>query len=102
EVLEAEDAEHGLDRVRRDAPDIVLMDLSLPHVDGWEATRRIKSDARLKHIPVIALTAFVSREDRLRATDAGCADYLTKPVERDTLLRALRKQLGTSKEQENV
>jgi CheY-like chemotaxis protein len=96
EVLEAEDAEHGLDRVRRDAPDLVLMDLSLPHVDGWEATRRIKADARLKHIPVIALTAFVSREDRARAADAGCADYLTKPVERDTLLRSLRKQLGAS------
>ncbi len=102
EVLEAEDAEHGLDRVRRDAPDVVLMDLSLPHVDGWEATRRIKADARLKHIPVIALTAFVSREDRARAADAGCADYLTKPVERDTLLRSLRKQLGASKEPENV
>jgi CheY-like chemotaxis protein/signal transduction histidine kinase len=101
DVIEAEDAEHGLDRVSRDLPDIVLMDLSLPHVDGWEATRRIKQDPRLKHIPVIALTAFVSREDRARAAEAGCADYLTKPVERDTLLRSLRKQLGAGKESEN-
>jgi CheY-like chemotaxis protein/signal transduction histidine kinase len=99
EVLEAEDGEHGLDRVRRDLPDLVLMDLSLPRLDGWEATRRIKSTPRLAHIPVVALTAFVSAEDRARATEAGCADYLTKPVERDALLRSLRKHLGGGKEQ---
>ncbi len=102
EVIEAEDGEHGVDRANRDLPDIVLMDLSLPRVDGWEATRRIKATPRLKHIPVIALTAYVSREDRERATAAGCADYLTKPVERDALLRSLRKQLGASKEPEHA
>jgi CheY-like chemotaxis protein/nitrogen-specific signal transduction histidine kinase len=101
EVLEAEDGEHGLDRARREIPDVVLMDLSLPRIDGWEATRRLKAAPRLKHIPVIALTAYVSREDRSKAVEAGCADYLTKPVERETLLRALRKQLGASKEKQN-
>ncbi len=99
EVLEAEDGEHGLDRARRDVPDIILMDLSLPRVDGWEATRRLKDNPRLKHIPVIALTAYVSREDRAKATEVGCADYLTKPVERETLLRALKKHLGANKGQ---
>jgi CheY-like chemotaxis protein len=102
EVLEAEDGEHGVDRANRDVPDIVLMDLSLPRVDGWEATRRIKATPRLRHIPVIALTAYVSREDRDRASEVGCADYLTKPVERDALLRSLRKQLGASKEPEHA
>ena len=97
EVLEAEDGEHGLDRARREVPDVILMDLSLPRVDGWEATRRLKDNPRLKHIPVIALTAYVSREDRTKAAEVGCADYLTKPVERETLLRALKKQLGASK-----
>jgi CheY-like chemotaxis protein/signal transduction histidine kinase len=102
EVLEAEDGEHGVDRANRDLPDIVLMDLSLPRVDGWEATRRIKATPRLRHIPVIALTAYVSREDRDRASEVGCVDYLTKPVERDALLRSLRMQLGASKGPEHA
>jgi CheY-like chemotaxis protein/signal transduction histidine kinase len=94
EVIEAEDGEHGIERAVRDIPDLILMDLSLPRLDGWEATRRIKATPAVKHIPVIALTAHAGREDQTRATEAGCADYLTKPLERDLLLGAIKKHLA--------
>src|SRR5581483_7292612 len=93
DLIEAEDGEHGLERASRDAPDLILMDLSLPRIDGWEATRRIKADERLHAIPVIALTAHASREDQERARQAGCADYLTKPIEREPLVHAIRRNL---------
>lgn len=99
EVIEAEDGEHGLERAKRELPDLILMDLSLPRLDGWETTKRLKASPRLKHIPVIALTAYVSREDRARAAEVGCVDYLTKPVERDVLLKSIQKHLGGEKEQ---
>jgi CheY-like chemotaxis protein len=97
DVIEAEDGEHGVERVLRDTPDLVLMDLSLPRLDGWEATRRLKANASVKHIPVIALTAHAAREDQTRATEAGCCDYLTKPIDRETLLDAIKKHLRKSK-----
>jgi CheY-like chemotaxis protein len=93
EILEAEDGEHGLHRATRDQPDLILMDLSLPRIDGWECTRRIRLDAQLAAIPVIALTAHANREDQDRARKAGCTDYLTKPVEREVLLAAIRRHL---------
>ncbi len=98
DVIEAEDGEHGLERANRDTPDLILMDLSLPRMDGWEATRRIKATVAIKHIPVIALTAHASREDQVRAMDAGCIEYITKPVEREVLLNAIKRHLpkGTS------
>jgi CheY-like chemotaxis protein/signal transduction histidine kinase len=97
EVIEAEDGEHGIERVLRDTPDLVLMDLSLPRLDGWEATRRLKANASVKHIPVIALTAHAAREDQTRAAEAGCCDYLTKPIDRDSLHDAIKKHLRKSK-----
>jgi CheY-like chemotaxis protein len=97
EVIEAEDGEHGIERAVRDSPDLILMDLSLPRLDGWEATRRIKANPAVKHIPVIALTAHAGREDQTRATEAGCVDYITKPLERDVLLGAIKKHLPRSK-----
>ena len=93
QVFEAEDGERGLERAANDAPDLVLMDLALPRIDGWEATRRIKADPALGHLPVVALTGRVAAEERERAQDAGCADYLTKPVERELLLATIRKHL---------
>jgi CheY-like chemotaxis protein/signal transduction histidine kinase len=93
DLIEAEDGEHGLERAVRDAPDLILMDLSLPRIDGWEATRRIKADDRMSTIPVIALTAHASREDQERARKSGCCDYLTKPIDRDTLVSAIRRNL---------
>jgi CheY-like chemotaxis protein len=92
EVLEAEDGEHGLSRAERDLPDLILMDLSLPRIDGWECTRRLKAGP-LSMIPVVALTAHAGREDQARAKAAGCDGYLTKPVERDHLIATIKKHL---------
>ena len=97
EIIEAEDGEHGIERAVRDVPDLILMDLSLPRLDGWEATRRIKANAAVKHIPVIALTAHAGREDQTRATAAGCIDYITKPLEREVLIGAIKKHLPRSR-----
>jgi CheY-like chemotaxis protein len=97
EMLEAEDGEHGLELVSRSLPDLVLMDLSLPRLDGWEATRRLKANPTMKHIPVIAVTAHAAREDQTRAYQAGCIDYITKPIERDLLLGSIKKHLPRSK-----
>ncbi len=86
EVLIAVDGEKGIEVARAQAPDLILMDMSLPVVDGWEATRRIKADAVLKHIPIIALTAHAMANDREKALEAGCDDYDTKPIELPRLL----------------
>ncbi|HJL15381.1 MAG TPA: response regulator [Sandaracinaceae bacterium LLY-WYZ-13_1] len=93
ELAEAHDGEHGLELAQRDRPDLVLMDLSLPRVDGWTATKTLKEREETASIPVVALTAHASAEDRERALDAGCCDYLTKPVERNQLIRTIRKNL---------
>jgi len=85
-VLIAVDGEKGLEVARANIPDLILMDMSLPVVDGWEATRRLKADDRLKHIPVIALTAHAMANDRDKALEAGCNDYDTKPIELPRLL----------------
>lgn len=97
DVIEAEDGEFGVERARRDRPDLVLMDLSLPRLDGWEATRRIKADPTTASIPVIALTAHATREDQERAKSAGCIGYLTKPIARDDLIGAIRRHLGAER-----
>jgi CheY-like chemotaxis protein len=94
ELIEAEDGEHGIECAKRHSPDVILMDLSLPRIDGWEATRRLRNDERFKSTPVIALTAHAGREDEDRARAAGCSDYLTKPVERDRLLSTIRRHLA--------
>ena len=92
EVMEAEDGEHGIDRAERELPDLILMDLSLPRIDGWEATRRLKAGP-LSIIPIVALTAHAGREDQARAKAAGCDGYLTKPVERDHLISTIKHHL---------
>jgi len=83
----------GIDVARAKAPDLILMDMSLPVVDGWEATRRMKSDDVLKHIPVIALTAHAMANDRDKALEAGCDDYDTKPIELPRLLAKMETLL---------
>jgi two-component system, cell cycle response regulator DivK len=93
EVLLAVDGEMGLAVARANTPDLVLMDMSLPVVDGWEATRRLKADDRLKHIPVIALTAHAMANDRDNALEAGCDDYDTKPIELPRLLAKMEALL---------
>ena len=86
EVVIAEDGRMALEMALREFPDLVLMDMGLPVMDGWEATRRLKADARTAALPVIALTAHAMADDRLRALDAGCDDFDTKPIDLDRLL----------------
>ena len=81
EVLVAVDGADGLEIAHRDLPELILMDMSLPVLEGWEATRQLKADPATSGIPVIALTAHAMSEDRERALAAGCDDYDTKPVE---------------------
>jgi CheY-like chemotaxis protein len=86
EVVTATDGEEGLVLAQAEQPDLVLMDMSLPGIDGWETTRRLRAGAGTAAIPVIALTAHAMAGDRERALEAGCDDYDTKPVEMDRLL----------------
>ena len=95
-VLLAVDGESGIDVARAHAPDLILMDMSLPVMDGWEATRRLKADEALRHIPVIALTAHAMANDREKALEAGCDDYDTKPIELARLLAKMEALLFPS------
>jgi len=90
----AVDGQQGLDLARAQKPDLILMDMSLPVLDGWEATRRLKADDATKAIPVIALTAHAMAEDERRAREAGCDDYDTKPVELPRLLGKIEALLS--------
>ena len=94
EVVIAVDGETGIEAARANAPDLILMDMSLPVVDGWEATRRMKADEALRGIPVIALTAHAMARDRDKALEAGCDDYDTKPIELPRLLGKIETLLG--------
>ena len=94
EVVTANDGAAGIAATDELRPDVVLMDLSLPVIDGWEATRRIKANPELKAIPVIAVTAHAMQGDAERARAAGCDDYLTKPIDEDLLLATLRNLLA--------
>jgi len=94
EVVLAVDGQGGVEMAQSEAPDLVLMDMSLPVLDGWEATRRLKADAATRHIPVIALTAHAMSGDRGKALEAGCDDYDTKPVELPRLLGKIKTLLN--------
>ena len=90
ELVIAGDGAQGLDMTATEKPDLILMDMSLPVLDGWEATRTIKADPDLSHIPVIGLSAHAMNGDRQKALEAGCSDYLTKPLDEDLLLEKLK------------
>jgi CheY-like chemotaxis protein len=90
----AEDGVAALERATETRPDLILMDLSLPRMDGWEATRRLKADQTLAHIPVIILTAHAMRGDEERARACGCDDFLTKPIDETLLFEKVAKYLG--------
>lgn len=89
ELLTAGDGARGVELAFLEKPDLILMDMSLPVMDGWKATRRIKSDRALQHIPVIGLSAHAMSGDRARALAAGCDEYLTKPLDEDLLMARL-------------
>jgi two-component system cell cycle response regulator DivK len=93
EVLVAEDGEKGCAMAASERPDLILMDLEMPVIDGWEATRRLKSKAETRHIPVIGLSAHALAGEREKALAAGCEDFDTKPVEFDRLLGKIKKLL---------
>ena len=95
EVVTAEDGLQGVDSALRDLPDLVLMDMSLPGIDGWEATRRLKALEATRGIPVIALTAHAMADDRATALAAGCDDFDTKPVDLARLLDKMNALLAT-------
>jgi CheY-like chemotaxis protein len=94
DIHTAADGATGITLAEQVRPDLILMDLSLPVIDGWEATRRLKASATLQHIPIIALTAHAMSGDEERAKAAGCDDYLSKPIDEDLLFAKLLIFLG--------
>jgi len=94
EVVLAVDGEEGVAKAQSESPALILMDMSLPGVDGWEATRRLKAAPQTQKIPIIALTAHAMTDDRDKALAAGCDDFDTKPVELPRLLSKIQALLG--------
>ena len=93
QVIEAVNGQEGVSIAEKEKPELILMDLSLPVMDGWEATRLLKANTELRSIPVIALTAHAMKGDEEKALAAGCDDYLVKPLDEDELLLKIEKHL---------
>ncbi|MBC8065200.1 MAG: response regulator [Chlorobia bacterium] len=102
EVVIAIDGPSGVEMAETHTPDLILMDMSLPILDGWEATRQLKADPATKRIPVIALTAHAMSSDREKALEAGCDDYDTKPVELPRLLEKIEALLAKTAARETL
>jgi len=96
-IVMAVDGAEGVAKAASENPDLILMDMSLPVLDGWEATRQLKANPATSHIPVIALTAHAMAGDRDKTIEAGCDDYDTKPIELPRLLGKIETQLGKAK-----
>jgi CheY-like chemotaxis protein len=94
ELVAAKDGLAGVDMAASELPDLILMDMSLPTLDGWEATKRIKASPATANVPVIGLSAHAMNGDRERALEAGCSDYLTKPIDDSLLFQKLSEFLG--------
>ena len=97
DVVMAVDGEEGVSKAASEAPDIILMDMSLPVMDGWEATRQIKAGAASGRIPIIALTAHAMTDDREKAMAAGCDEFDTKPIELPRLLEKIERLLAANR-----
>lgn len=93
-VLEAEDGLGLIERVKRERSNLILMDLQLPHIDGFTLIRQLKADAETREIPVLAVTAYTQPEQKASALDAGCAYYLTKPLDTQAVLSVVARFLG--------
>ncbi len=98
EIVMAFDGAQGVQAAQTTAPDLILMDMSLPLIDGWEATRRIKANPATRHIPIIALTAHAMSDDRAKAMEAGCDEYDTKPIDLERLLPKIQSLLNQTVE----
>ena len=94
DMVIAENGEEALQKSETERPDLILMDLGMPVMDGWEATKILKANDNLKHIPIIAVTSHAMVGDEIDARKAGCDDYLPKPIDEDLLIRKIRKYLG--------
>ncbi len=94
-VIEAWDAETGLELAQTHQPDLILMDIQLPGMDGLTATQHIRRDADLKHTPVVALSSYAMNGDKQKALDAGCTGYLTKPIKTRSFIQDLVRIIGT-------
>ncbi|MEW6752500.1 MAG: response regulator [Candidatus Latescibacterota bacterium] len=94
ELIEAADGRAGLERAALERPDLILLDISLPEMDGWEVTRRIRADSRVRDVPVIAVTAHAMAGDEEKAYACGCTDYITKPIDENELWGKVRKHLS--------
>ena len=99
EILTAEDAETGLQLAKAEKPDLILMDVGLPGMDGWEATRQLKADPETAKIPVIALTAHAMQGDREKSVAAGCDEYETKPIDFPRLIAKVEALLASAPEE---
>jgi len=99
-VVEARNGEDGIRLAREESPDVILMDISIPIIDGWEATRILKAGDGTSHIPIIALTAHALATDRAKATEVGCDGYLAKPCEPRRVVAEVEKFVGSSSEAE--
>jgi len=94
DILQAVDGAEGVRKTEEEKPDLILMDLGMPVMDGWEATRKIKAKDALKHIPIIAVTSHAMVGDEIDARKAGCDDYLPKPIDEQLLLEKIKKFLS--------
>ena len=94
DILQAVDGAEGVRKAEQEKPDLILMDLGMPVMDGWEATRKIKANDALKHIPIIAVTSHAMVGDEIDARKAGCDDYLPKPIDEQLLLEKIKKFLS--------
>jgi two-component system cell cycle response regulator DivK len=94
DIVQAKDGSEGVQKAAQEKPDLILMDLGMPVMDGWEATRRIKADDALKRIPIIAVTSHAMVGDEIEARKAGCDDYLPKPIDEDLLLQKIKAFIG--------
>ena len=93
DVVVAVDGAEGVKKAEQERPDLILMDLGMPVMDGWEATKRIKANSELKHIPIIAVTSHAMVGDEIQAREAGCDDYVPKPIDEDELMKKIKKFL---------
>ena len=98
ELIVASNGAQGIDLAASQQPDMILMDMSLPVVDGWEATRRIRSDPLMADVPIVALTAHAMQGDEERTLACGCNDYLSKPIDEDLLFAKIRALLSAHEE----